>query len=290
MKIVIIGGVASGAKAAAKSKRMLPDSEIDIYTQDTHVSYSACGLPFYIEGNFKDYHNLIIRTPYEFEKSGINIHLKQRVIKINPKEKTLLVLDLKNNNEYTVRYDKLLISTGAKPYIPNIRNCFLKNIYTLRTLEDGIIIKRQMQKANHITIVGGGYIGLELLEAFVKNHKQVTLVEQASYVMSMLDDDISKYITDYINYKSRDFVKLLTNDSVVEFTEGVNGVNGVNGVKTFNGQFFNTDMVLLASGIRPNVEIAEEAGIELGETGAIKVTNKMETNIKDIYAEIGRAH
>ena len=117
MRIVIIGGVAAGAKAAAKSKRMLPESSVDIYTKDTHVSYSTCGLPYYIEGTFEDWQKLIVRPKIEFEKSGINIHLEHRVTKINPDTKKITVLNLKTNENLEVEYDKLVIATGAEPAV-----------------------------------------------------------------------------------------------------------------------------------------------------------------------------
>ena len=128
MNIVIIGGVAAGAKAAAKTRRLLPDSKIDIYTEDTHVSYSACGLPYYIQGNFDDYKKLIVRTPEEFGKSNINVHLQKRVIKIIPKTQKIIVKDLVNDVEYPVSYDRLVIATGAIPFMPEIKNINLKNI------------------------------------------------------------------------------------------------------------------------------------------------------------------
>ena len=115
MNIVIIGGVAAGAKVAAKARRLLPDAKIDIYTEDTHVSYSSCGLPDYIQGNFNDYRKLIVRTPEEFAQQNVDVHLLNRVIKIIPKTQKILVKDLTNDVEFPVAYDKLVIATGAKP-------------------------------------------------------------------------------------------------------------------------------------------------------------------------------
>jgi len=280
MKIVIIGGVAAGSKVAAKSRRILADAEIDIYTEDTYVSYSSCGIPYYIEGNFQDYKNLIVRTPEEFQKNNINVHTKHLVTKIKPESKIIVVKNLDTNDEFEVGYDKLIVATGAKPYIPNIKNVHLKNVFTLRTLEDGIAIRNQMKKSRHITIIGGGYIGIELLEAFVENKIQTTLIEKSDHVLSMLDEDIAKEITEYIFEKSSNLVKLIPNDHVVEFV----GEDKVKEVIMASGIRFKTDMVLLSTGIRPVIDIAVDAGIELGETGAIKVNKRMETNIPDIYA------
>lgn len=280
MNIVIIGGVAAGAKAAAKARRLLPDAKIDIYTEDTHVSYSSCGLPYYIQGNFNDYKKLIVRTPEEFAQQNVDVHLLNRVIKIIPKTQKILVKDLTNDVEFPVAYDKLVIATGAKPYIPDIKNVNMPNVYKVRTLEDGIAIKEAMQNARHVTIVGGGYIGIEMLESFVKNNIQTTLIEASSHVLSMLDSDIAELIIEYINEESNDYAELLTNDTVVSFE----GKDKVEEVITANGEHFATDMVIMCAGIRPTVDIAVEAGINLGKTGAIKVNSRMETNIENIYA------
>lgn len=280
MNIVVIGGVAAGAKAAAKTRRLLPDAKIDIYTEDTHVSYSACGLPYYIQGNFDDYKKLIVRTPEEFAKSNINVHLQNRVIKIIPKTQKIIVKNLTTDEEFPVPYDKLVIATGAKPFIPNIKNVHLPNVYKVRTIEDGIAIKEAMKTAKHATIVGGGYIGIEILESFVKNNIKTTLIETSPHIMSMLDSDIAELITEYIKTESSDFVTLLTGDTVISF----NGTERVEEVITSNGERFETDMVVMCAGIKPTVDIAQEAGINLGITGAIKVNSRMETNIENIYA------
>lgn len=280
MKIVIIGGVAAGAKAAAKSRRLLPDAQIDIYTQDTHVSYSACGLPYYIQGNFEDWRKLLIRSVEEFEKSNIHIHLLNRVTKILPNEKKIVVKDLNTNEIKNVDYDKLVIATGSMPKMSDFPTANLKNIFTLRTLEDGIAIRETMQKVNNITLIGGGYISIELLEAFVKNGKKVTLVERNPYILSVFDEDISSLIQNYIMENCNGLVKIITDDIVSEFI----GEKDVKGVLTAKGQGFDTEMVVISAGVKPVVDIAQEAGIALGITGAIKVNSRMETSIADIYA------
>ena len=280
MKIVIIGGVAAGAKAAAKSKRMLPDADVHIYTQDTHVSYSSCGLPYYIAGDFADWQKLIVRTKEEFEKSGIEIHLQNRVTKILPMDKKILIKDLIKNSCNFIEYDKLIIATGASPFIPNIKNNNLKNIFTVRTLEDGVNIRKKMETSKNITIIGGGYIAVEMIEAFVKNGKNITLIERSPFIMSVFDEDISSLIQSYILENSDNLVKIINEDTVTEFV----GEEEVSGVLTANGCGFETDMVIISTGVRPNVNIAQEAGIELGITGAIKVNSRMRTNLQDIYA------
>ena len=280
MKIIIIGGVAAGAKVAAKSKRLLPDADIHIYTQDTHVSYSACGLPYYIEGNFEDWQKLIVRSKEEFEKNGINIHLRQRVTKILPVDKKIFIKNLDTEEFSFVDYDKLVIATGSAPHIEDFPKINLKNIYTLKTLEDGINIRETMHKVKNITIIGGGYISIELLEAFVKNDKKVSLIERSPFILSVFDEDISSLIQNYILEHSDNRVKIITDDVVSEFI----GNEKVSGILTSKGSGFETEMVIICAGVRPVVDIAQAAGIQLGTTGAIKVNSRMETSIPDIYA------
>jgi len=280
MKIIIIGGVAAGAKTAAKTKRLLPDSEVHIYTKDKFVSYSACGMPYYIAGDFQDWQQLIIRSVEEFEKSGIHIHTRKLVTKILPADKKIMVKNIDADDWQFVEYDKLVIATGAEPYLPNFLNCKSKRIYTLRTLDDGIAIRASMKDARHITIIGGGYIAVELVEAFVKNNKAVTLVERSQFVLSMLDEDISALVQDYMLANSDGLVKIITNDTVSEIV----GEGSILDVITEKGYGFETDMVVVASGVKPVVDLAVDAGIELGKTGAIKVNSRMETNLPDIYA------
>lgn len=281
MKIVILGGVAAGAKAAAKARRTLPDATIDLYTDDTHISYSSCGLPYYIEGNFEDYRLLLVVSPEEFEKKNVHIHLRNRAVKIIPEAKQVLIQDLITQRAFLVEYDKLIIAIGARPVIPKIKNVNLPNIFTLRRIEDGIAIKEKTLKSTHATIVGGGYIGIELLEALVKQNLKVTLVEYSPYIMTTFDEDMSKLIQEQLNSINNGRFEILTSEIVTEFSGDIDGVKSV---KTGTGKEFNTDFVVLCTGATPNVEIAKDAGIDLGVTGAIKVNEKMETNIKDIYA------
>ena len=281
MNILIIGGVAAGAKAAAKSRRELPDAEINLYTDDTHISYSACGLPYYIEGNFEDYRLLLVRSPEEFEEKNIHIHLKHRVAKIIPESKQILVQNLDTQKAFLTEYDKLIIATGARPIVPKIKNVNLPDVFTLRRIEDGIAIKEKALKSKHATIVGAGYIGMELLEAFVRQNLHVTVCEYSPQIMNFFDEDMSKLIEEQLKSISKGRFDLYTSELVTEFSGDTTGVNGV---RTGSGREFQTDMVVLCAGVTPNVEIAQEAGIELGITGAISVNERMETSIKDIYA------
>ena len=279
MNIVVIGGVAAGAKAASKIKRLLPDSKVSIYTDDTHVSYSSCGLPYYIEGNFKDYTALLVRSVEEFNKLGIDVYLKSRVDKILTKHKQVLVKD--ENNAYLVPYDKLIIATGASPLVPNISGIKCKNnVFTVRKIEDGINFREKMFNSNHVTIIGSGYIGMELLEAFVKNGLKVTVVEKNERIMSMFDDEISDLIKKRIEEENKGNFEFLTSEIVSEFI----GEESVHTVKTLSGKEIQTDMVVICTGVKPNVDIARDAGLEIGVTGAIKVNKLMQTSVPDIYA------
>lgn len=281
MKIVILGGVAAGAKAAAKARRELPEAEINLYTDDTHISYSACGLPYYIEGNFEDYQLLLVRSPEDFEEKNVHIHLRNRAVKIIPESKQVLIQDLNTQRAFLVDYDKLIIAIGARPVIPHIKNVNLPNVFTLRKIEDGIAIKEKALKSNRATIVGAGYIGMEVLEALVRQNLFVTVIEYAPYVMTIFDEDMSKLIEEQLNSINDGRFEILTSEIVTELSGDADGVKSV---RTGTGKEFETDFVVLCAGVTPNVEIVKDAGIELGVTGAIKVNERMETSIKDIYA------
>ena len=189
-------------------------------------------------------------------------------------------MDLKTNTVYTVDYDKLVIATGAYPIVPKIKNVHLKNIFTLRTLEDGIALRTKLRESKNAVIIGGGYIGIEVLEAFVFNNVNTTLIESNKTVLPILDEELAVIVEEYIKTMKPNLTNIITNDRVVEFI----GKNDVESVKTDSGKIIETDLVLLAVGVRPAVEIASSAGIEIGTMGAIKVNSRMETNIKDIYA------
>lgn len=281
MKIVILGGVAAGAKAAAKARRMLPDAQIDLYTDDTHISYSACGLPYYVEGNFEDYKLLLVRSPEDFEKTGVHIHLQNRAAKILPNSKQVLIEDLVSKKAFLVCYDKLIIAIGARPIVPPIKNVNLKNVFTIRKIEDGIAIREMAEKSQNAVIIGGGYIGIEMLEALVKQNVYVTLIEYASTIMQTFDDDMSHLILEQLKFTCGNRFEILTSEMATEFS-GDN--EGVKSVRTGSGREIPVDFVVLCAGVVPNTEIARDAEIAIGETGAIKVNERMETNIPDIFA------
>lgn len=280
MKIVIIGGVAAGAKAAAKIKRLLPESLVTIYTDDTHVSYSSCGLPYYIEGNFNDYRALLVRSVEEFQASGINVYLESKVEKILPTQQQVLVTN--KEKAFLADYDKLIIATGARPFIPNIAgvNDF-ENVYTVRKIEDGINIREKMLNSKRAVIIGSGFIGLELLEAFVKNGLHVDVIERNDRIMAAFDADMSEIIRTRLEEDKDRLYNFYTSEIVSEII-GENGTAKI--VKTLSGKEFKTDLVIISAGVVPNSELAKDAGIFIGDTKAIRVNKLMQTSIPNIFA------
>ncbi len=277
-KIVIIGGCAAGPKTAAKAKRVNPEHQIELYTMENIISYSACGMPYYIEGSVPSAENLIIRKPEDFQKQGIDIFLNHKCTKILPNEKTVIF-----NTEDEVKkvsYDELVLCIGSKPYTPKIKNVNLKNIFHLKVLEDGIKIKEKMEQSKSVIMLGGGYIAIELLEGFVKNGLNVTIVERGKEIMSQFDPEISAIIKEHIIQKDGKQVHFIMEDEIVEFL----GKNEFEGAVTKNGKILHADFCVIAAGVVPNVELAREAGIEIGITGAIKVDNRMRTNLPHIWA------
>ncbi len=273
-KIVIIGGCAAGPKVAAKCRRMNKENEIHIYTNEKIVSYSACGLPYYVEGIVPKIENLIIRTPEEFENSGIHVHLDHTCTKIIPDEKIVIV------NGERVKYDELVLCTGARSKEIIIEGGHLKNVYKLRTIQDGIAIREKMKTAKTAVIIGGGYIGLEILEALVANNIKVEMLEASEQILTNFDKDIAKIIQDYIHKKDGDKVKIRENTKV----DKIIGKDEFVGIITDSGEVIEADMCIVATGVIPNTEIAREAGIEIGRSGAIRVNNRMETSVEHIWA------
>ena len=280
-KIIIIGAVASGSKCAFKLKREKPDWDIVIYTEENLVSYSGCGLPYFIGGQIKSGDNLIIRKPEDYLKAGINLFLKHRLVSINSDKKTIKVFDIENNTYFETDFDELVLATGAKPLIPNIKNINLKNVYTLRTIQDGVLIKEQMLKSKTATIIGAGYIGIELLEAFVRNGLNVKLIEGSNQIINVFDEDISALIEKHILDVSSDKVEIIKSAIAQEFIEE-NGA--IKKIKLSNGQEIETDFVVLCIGVKPAVDYVLDSGIELGYKNTIKVDKYLQTNIPNIWA------
>ena len=280
-KIIIIGAVASGSKCAFKLKREKPTWDIIIYTEENMVSYSACGLPYFIGGQIKSSENLIIRKPEDYLKAGINLHLKHRLLSIDSDKKTIKVLDIEKNNIFEESFDELVLATGAKPIIPNLKNIELKNIFTLRHIQDGIEIKEQMLKAKTAAIIGAGYIGIELLEAFVRNGLNVKLIEGASQIINVFDADMSEIIEKHILEASSDKVEIIKSAIAEEFI-GENGF--VKAIKLNDGREIEADFVVLCVGVKPTTDYIINSGIELGLKNTIKVNKYLQTNIPNIWA------
>lgn len=282
-KVVIIGGVAAGPKIMAKLLRTKEfDCQIDLYTEENLISYSACGLPYYIEGLIEDYNKLIVRKPEYFEELGAKIHLNKRCTKIIPEEHKIIIEDTKTGIIQTVEYDKLAITTGARPILPPINNINLKNVFTVRKLQDGIDIRNKIRETNtqKAVIIGGGYIGIEMLEAFFINNIHTHLVEMNEHILPIFDPEISDLIKNEILKISDGKVEITTNDPVISFI----GNEKVEKVITKSGKIIDADLVIICVGVTPNTEIAIDAGIEVGISNAIKVNNRMQTNKDNIYA------
>ncbi len=275
-KIIVIGGGAAGAKAASKAKRQNPKNHVELYTRECDIAYSLCGLPYYVEGSVQDINKLIVRTPQEFINNGISVFLQHEAQEIFPEKNCILI----NNNH--IFYDELILALGAHVNLPQVKNANANNIFTLRSLCSGVLVKEKMKVSKTVLIVGGGYIAIELIEAFIKNGLDVVLIEKNNRFASDFDEDFSKLIQDMIAYKCKDKLKTCFSENVIEFKVDENN-NFISAVTDLNNEYF-ADFCVLATGAKPNVNLAKNAGIILGSTGAIKVDNKMRTNIPNIYA------
>ena len=280
MKIAIIGGVAAGTSAAAKARRNNKEAEIVIFERDKDISYAGCGLPYYISEVIEGRNKVIINEPESFsEKYGVEVKTKHEVLEIDSENKSLKYKSLKTNNLATYNYDKLIIATGASPIMPPIPGYELDNVVPLRTVSDADKIKRIIyeQTPQKAVIVGAGLIGLEMAESFKESGLEVGVIEKLPHVLPILDNDMSEIVEDHLREKN---VDLNLNDGVSEFK----GSNQVEKVVTESGKEIKADLVLLSIGVKPNIKLAKEAGIDIGETGAIAINEKMETSKKDIYA------
>lgn len=280
MRIVIIGGVAAGAKAAAKAKRVNPDLEIIVFQDEAEVAYSACGLPYVIGGAIADQSSLVIRRPEEFAKDGIQVKTGRRVAALDPANRRIMVRNLNDQNEENVAYDRLILATGALPIVPPVAGIDLDGVLTLRKIGDlarfaSVLDRLGPKKA---VIVGAGYIGMELAEAFHELNIKTTLVEKFPRVLPKFDPEMAQLVHDQL--AERD-VELILGDGLSRL-QGEGG--RVAAVVTESGKVIPADLVVLAIGVRPNTELAQAAGLLLGKTGAIAVDSRMETSVPGIYA------
>lgn len=275
MKLVVIGAVAAGMSAASKAKREDPSIDVEVYTLEEHISYAACGLPYYIEGKIEEKSKLIARTEEKFAQQGIKIFTKHWAKSIDAAGKSIVVRK-ENQEEITVSYDNLLLATGASAIMPPFPGIDLDNILNVKNIPDADKIKEQLSHTKRVVIVGGGYIGLEMIDAFYTHDLDITVIERAPQLMGNIDEDMAEIIKDYLLEKG---VKVKLGESV----EGFSGNGKVELVKTDKAEY-PADLVIMALGVSPNSELAKDAGIELGVKNTVKVNRKMETSHKDIYA------
>lgn len=284
MKVIVIGGVAAGMSAASKIKRSVYDSKVVVYERGEDLSYGACGLPYYVGDEIKDINKMVIRTKVQFESAGIDVFTHHEVIRVEPDKKMVVVKDLSNGRIFEDTYDKLLVATGASPVIPQWPGSDMENVYTLSTLIDGDKLKKAVMRPEieRVTIVGAGFIGIELAETIGSLGKKVTVIEFKNQILSHLDKELAYMLTE----------ELVANHVEVRLGEGVEelvgdkteqGSNVVTKVVT-NKNTYPTDLVILSVGVRPNTHMFEEGVIEKLRNGAIKVDKKMQSSVPDIYA------
>lgn len=280
MKIIIIGGDAAGMSAAMQIIRNSKENhEITVLEKGTIYSYGQCGLPYYISGVIPQKEDLIARSVTTFrEKYGIDAKVQHEVSHINTDKKTVEGYNYIDQQPFQLTYDKLLIATGVSPVMPDWEGADLQGIFTLKTIPDANEIIQEMNNRTikHVTIIGGGYIGLEMAESFVRLGKRVTIIERNKQLATIFDEDMAQLI----HQKAKEHqVTLKLGEEVQSFS----GNTFVEGIKTDKGAY-KTNLVLVAIGVKPNVAFLKQTDISLSQHGAIRVNNYMQTSIKDVYA------
>ena len=280
MKVVIVGGVAGGATAAARIRRLDEKAEIVVFERSGYISYANCGLPYYIGDVITDAEELTLQTPESFySRFRVDMRVHHEVTAIHPEKKTVSVKNLKTGEKFEESYDKLILSPGAKPTKPRFPGADLDKVFTLRTVEDTLRIKNYINE-NHpqsVVLAGGGFIGLELAENLCELGMDVTVVEYAKQLMSPFDLDMAAFIH---NEMRKHGVKLVLGRAVEGLEEKDDGIK----VLLRDDASLHADMVVLAIGVTPDTVLAKDAGLELGIKGSIIVNDRMETSIPDIYA------
>lgn len=275
MKIVIVGGVAGGASAAAKARRCSEDAEIILFERGPYISFANCGLPYFIGGVITDKSKLNIMTPELFwTKYRVRADVHSEVLRIDRAQQEIEVRAADGSIQMQA-YDKLILAQGAQPFKPDISGIDFDHVFTLRDIPqmeqiDDYIREQQPKKA---LIIGGGFIGLEMAEAFHLRGLAVTVVERNAHIMAALDADIAKEFTQYLE---NDQFRLIADSSVVEIQADKVVLN--------DGTTLAADMVLASAGVRPEVALAKDAGLELGVTGGVKVNSRMQSTDRNIYA------
>ena len=287
-KIVIIGGIATGPKAAARARRLDSDAEITIVERGGLFSYAGCGMPFYIEGIIEALPSLLC-TPRGVVRDDAYFDIEKEIAalcwteatKINRGDKTVTVRGVESGEEYDILYDKLVLAVGASPIVPRMQGSDLIGVHRLYSPIDADAIRKELEAGrSKVAIIGGGLIGMEVCGAFVSRGCQVTVLEMMDrLVPALMDEDISLLLEEYLRENGVDVRK---GSRVVRLLG--DGTGRVAGVETADGQQVEADLVMMAIGVRPNVELAKAAGLEIGETGAIAVNEFLQTSDPDIYA------
>lgn len=275
-KIVVVGGVAGGASAAARIRRLDERAEIVMFEKGPHVSFSNCSLPYHLSGIVENSNRLVLMNPESFySKYNIDARVESEVIKINREEKTVLVKNLASNEIYEEAYDELILSPGASPIVPKLEGVDLPHVFTVRNVVD---IERLQQAilekdAKNIAVIGGGFIGVEVAENLRIANRNVSLVEFAPQILTPFDEDMVQILhKEMIDHG----VELVVNDGLSKISETSITMN--------SGKEIQADIVVLAIGVRPETSLAADAGLEIGETGAIKVNQYYQTTDRHIYA------
>ena len=280
MKVVIVGGVAGGASAAARLRRLDEQAEIVIFERSGYISYANCGLPYYIGGIISDADDLTLQSPKSFNsRFNVSVNVLHEVIGIDAASKCVSVRNLSTGEEFTESYDKLILSPGAKPTMPQLPGLDNERIFTLRTVEDtmGIHAFIEQFKPKRAVIAGGGYIGIEMAENLRHLGLDVTIVQRPKQLLNTLDQDMASFVHAKMRAEG---ITLKLGSSVTGFESNGSGLN----VLLKDEAPISTDMVLMAVGVSPDTSLAKLAGLELGIKGSIVVNEHMETSLKDIYA------
>ncbi|MDC7233080.1 MAG: CoA-disulfide reductase [Spirochaetales bacterium] len=280
MKVLIIGGVAGGATTAARLRRLDESAEITIFERGAYISYANCGLPYYIGGTIAERERLFVQTPQSFsELLNVTVKVRHEVININRDSKTVSVKNLETHEIFEESYDKLVLSPGAEPLKPGIPGINSPRIFTLRNVPDTDRIKSfvEEKKPKRAVIIGAGFIGLEMAENLHEKGVFVTIVEAAEQVMNILDYEMAAEVHQHLKVKG---VEFYLKDGVSSFSDSDSGVN----IALQSGRVIEADLIILSIGVKPDVKLASEAGIELGSTGGIKINSHLLTNDENIYA------
>lgn len=278
--VVIIGAIAAGMSAASQIKRQMPQADVLVFGDEKYPSYGACGMPLYLAGEISDYQKLIALKPYEIKEiRKIDLRLFHKVLSIDKKNKSVTVQDLTSNQTFTQQYEKLVIATGSQSIKPNLPGSNLGGIFTLKTLDDAIAINDFIKgkKPRKAAIIGAGFIGIEVAESFVKRGMQVDLIEAAPRILSVMDEEMSLLTSKELEKNN---VTLWVNEKV----SGFEGSPSVKKVLLESGKTIESELVLLSIGVLPNTALAKDAGIELGERGAILTDLYQKTSVSDIFA------